>query len=76
MRPPFRIEAEPSTQYFSEWQFCYRVFEGEREVERWSGDYRTLPTGTLIQAADGLLKRIARDGAGTISIEKMAVAAL
>ena len=56
---PYRIEAEPSTQYFSEWKYCYRVFDGDCEVDRWSGDYRTLPAGTLVRSAECLLKRIA-----------------
>lgn len=54
----YRIEAEPSAAYYSEWLFHYRVYDGDRLLHTFEGDFRTLKKGTLIREAKRLLHDI------------------
>lgn len=47
----FRIEAEPSTSYYSEWIFNYKLYDGDILLQTFEGDYRTLKKGTLVHEA-------------------------
>ena len=56
---PFTVESEPSTSYFSESQFCYRVLDAEKnEVKRLSGSYDDLQPGMLVEQAKSLLHEL------------------
>ena len=53
--PPYAIVAEPSTSYFSEWQYCYCLHQAGREIARWQGDFRTQTDGALVRRAEAWL---------------------
>ncbi|MDA0659895.1 MAG: hypothetical protein O2931_11890 [Planctomycetota bacterium] len=55
---PYRIESEPSTNYFSEWKYAYRVFKGETELAFWQGDFRELGPSELCECARVLWRQI------------------
>lgn len=54
----YRIEAEPSTAYYSEWMFHYNIFDGDQLLRTFEGDYRTLEKGALVREATKLLNDI------------------
>ena len=55
----YSIESEPSTSYFSESQFCYRVFDAEdQEIRRLSGTFDDLAPGSLVHEAQKLLEEL------------------
>lgn len=56
--PRFRIEAEPSTSYYSEWLFHYNLYDGSRLLQTFEGDYRTLKHGTLVREATKVLSNL------------------
>ncbi len=56
--PDHEIVAEPSKNYYSEWQFCYKVYRGDELIETYSGDFRSLERGSLVRAANELLTRL------------------
>ena len=49
LKPPMRVVAEPSTSYFSEWSYCYRVYHGRDEIAVFRGDFRNLRPGALAE---------------------------
>jgi hypothetical protein len=52
----YRIEAEPSTSYYSEWVFHYHLYDGDVLIQTFEGDFRTLAKGTLVREATELLR--------------------
>ena len=56
----FRIQSEPSSEYYSEWQFCYQLYDGEALLETIAGDFRELEPGELAQRAVDLLDELER----------------
>lgn len=48
---PYRIEAFPSTHYFSEWNYCYVVYRHDAIVARWEGAFDPSNTGSLARTA-------------------------
>lgn len=54
----FRIEAEPSTSYYSEWMFHYNLYDGDVLLQAFKGDYRTLEKGTLVREAMKVLNNL------------------
>jgi hypothetical protein len=57
----YRIRAEPSAAYFSEWGYRYLVFRGHTLVAELTGDFRTLEPGALVLEARELLASLERD---------------
>jgi hypothetical protein len=55
---PYRIEAEPSPAYYSEWNFCYKLYHGEKLVRTFEGDFRKISAGSLIAEAREWLDRV------------------
>jgi hypothetical protein len=53
----FSIQAEPSTAYFSEWQFRYRIYRRGELFAELAGDYREIAPGSLAAKAVALLER-------------------
>jgi len=51
LEPRFQVVAEPSTDYFSEWRYCYRVLDGNQPVHELRGDFRDFRPGEVIDAA-------------------------
>lgn len=56
--PGYRIEAEPHTAYYSEWLFSYNLYHHDRLVRNFSGDFRAISGGYLMQEAKLLLEAI------------------
>lgn len=54
----YRIEATPSTSYYSEWKFHYDLYDGDALLQTFSGDYRTLEKGALVNKAIKVLQRL------------------
>jgi hypothetical protein len=54
----YRIEAEPSASYYSEWSYHYSLYEGETLLMTFKGDFRTLEKGTLVREARALLDNL------------------
>ncbi len=53
---PFRIVSEPSKNYYSEWHYNYIVYNGDQVFKEFSGDYRELTPGSLIDEAKKILE--------------------
>jgi len=47
----FSIVAEPSTAYYSDSQFHYRIFHGDELIRKLTGDFHTLEKGSLVKEA-------------------------
>lgn len=58
---PYCVVSEPSTRYFTEWKFAYRVLKGETELAFWQGDFRELGPTELCDRAQDLWRQIASD---------------
>ena len=56
--PKYRIETEPSSAYYSEWMFHYDLYDGDRLMQTFKGDYRTLEKGTLVREAKKVLNNL------------------
>jgi hypothetical protein len=54
----FRIEAEPSTSYYSEWMFHYKLYHQDELLRTFEGDYRSLKKGALVRTAIKVLSDI------------------
>ena len=54
----YRIEAEPSSAYYSEWVFQYNLYDGDVLLQTFKGDFRTLEKGTLVNEAMEVLSNL------------------
>ena len=54
----YRLEAEPSTSYYSEWMFDYKLYDGDVLLKSFIGDFRTLEKGMLVREAIKVLKEL------------------
>lgn len=55
--PGHSVQAEPTPEYFSEWQFRYLVCRGEQVIAELAGDFREIRPGSLAAAAIALVER-------------------
>jgi len=53
--PRYRIEAQPSSSYYSEWSYHYELYLEERLLRTFEGDFRTVDRGSLVREARELL---------------------
>jgi hypothetical protein len=53
----FTVQAEPSTDYFSEWGFRYRLLDEGRLVDEIAGDFRAIVPGSVTSWALDALER-------------------
>ena len=58
LEPRYRVVAEPDASYYSEHKFCYRVYDGEKLLREFRGDFRTLVPQTLLSAARALVQQL------------------
>ena len=63
LEPKYRVVAEPDASYYSEHKFCYRVYDGEKLLREFCGDFRTLVPQTLLSAARALVGQLESQGA-------------
>lgn len=54
----YEIVAEPQKSYYSEWQFCYKVYRGPELLKTYEGNFRNLPPGSLVRSATALLSEL------------------
>lgn len=54
----YRIEAEPSASYYSEWMFNYKLYDGDVFLQAFEGDYRSLEKGVLVREAMNVLNNL------------------
>ena len=62
LEPRYRVVAEPDASYYSEHKFCYRVYDGEKLLREFRGDFRTLVPQTLLSAARALVHQLEAQG--------------
>ena len=62
LEPKYRVVAEPDASYYSEHKFCYRVYDGEKLLREFRGDFRTLVPQTLLSAARALVGQLESQG--------------
>lgn len=56
----YSIEAEPSTAYYSEWQYHYRILRAGAPWREYRGDFQSLEPGALVlEAQDALREAVA-----------------
>jgi hypothetical protein len=53
----YGVQAEPSADYFTEWQFRYLVYHGEQIVAELAGDFREIRPGSLTAKVVALVER-------------------
>lgn len=56
----YRVEAEPSASYYSEWMFHYKLYDGDVLLQTFEGDYRHLEKGVLVREALKVLNNLER----------------
>jgi len=59
--PPFRIQSEPSPSYYSEWMFRYILYKGDKLLEIYQGDFRTIEKGSLVREAKKMMANILKE---------------
>lgn len=62
LEPRYRVVAEPDASYYSEHKFCYHVYDGEKLIREFRGDFRTLVPQTLLSAARALVQQLETQG--------------
>jgi len=54
----YKIVAEPSPNYYSEWDYHYKIFKGKELFKECTGNYKKIADGALIKEAKNLLNKI------------------
>lgn len=54
----YQIISEPSTSYYSEWHFNYTILLEGKVYKKYTGDFRKLIKGKLIQEARSILIKV------------------
>jgi hypothetical protein len=54
----YTIVAEPSTAYYSEWQYHYRIFHGSELIRELKGDFHSLEKGLLVREAGRIMNDV------------------
>lgn len=52
----YRILAEPSPTYYSEWCFDYRILHNDKVIEEIKGNFNNYKRGELVNKAKDILK--------------------
>ena len=58
LEPRFRVIAEPSADYYSEWQYCYRILDDQSLLFEMKGDFRETPAGDLANQATKIVQQL------------------
>jgi hypothetical protein len=56
----YTIVSEPSADYYSEWQFCYKIYKGSQLLWDINGDFSDLQEGELTRRAENILAETGR----------------
>jgi hypothetical protein len=54
----YKIIAEPSPHYYSEWFFNYKIYYNNKLVDKISGNFRNIKKGELVKKAKKIISRI------------------
>lgn len=54
----YTIVSEPQKSYYSEWDFCYKIFRNETLVAEYDGNFKSIEKGFLVSEAMEILKKI------------------
>jgi len=54
----YTIVSEPQKSYYSEWDFCYKIFKNETLFAEYNGNFKSIQKGFLIREAMDILKKI------------------
>lgn len=54
----YTIVSEPQKSYYSEWDFCYKIFERQALLAEYTGNFKSLEKGVLVKEAMEILKKI------------------
>ena len=54
----YRIVSEPQKSYYSEWDFCYKIFKNQELLTEYTGSFKNLEKGFLVREAMEVLNRI------------------
>jgi len=72
LEPRYRVIAEPNAAYFSEFLFRYCVLDGNQLLHEFSGDFRTLQPGQLVEQANTFVARLNKTGiTDTCAVEQL-----
>jgi hypothetical protein len=52
------IISEPRRSYYSEWDFCYRIFKKEALFAEYVGNFKSIKKGFLTNEAMEIMKKI------------------
>ena len=58
LAPKYRVQAQPSTAYYSEWLFHYEISDETSILEVLEGDFRLIEPGSLVQRAFQIVERL------------------
>ena len=56
----FSIVSEPSAGYYSQHQFCYKIYRGTELLSTISGDFTKMQRGFLVSKAQSILNETGR----------------
>jgi len=58
LRDDYTIVSEPQKSYYSEWDFCYKIFKKEVLFAEYNGNFKSIEKGFLVRKAMEILKKI------------------
>jgi hypothetical protein len=58
LRDGYTIISEPQKSYYSEWDFCYKIFKNETLFAEYTGNFKRIEKGFLVHEAMEVLKKI------------------
>lgn len=54
----YTIVSEPQKSYYSEWDFCYKIFKEESLFAEYNGNFKSIKKGSLVNEAMEILEKI------------------
>jgi hypothetical protein len=54
----YSIVSEPQKSYYSEWQFHYIIYHGDKKFKEYSGNFLEIEKGSLVKQAKSLMNEL------------------
>lgn len=54
----YTIVSEPQKSYYSEWDFCYKIFKDDVLFAEYNGNFKSLAKDSLVNEAMEILKKV------------------
>jgi len=54
----YQIISEPRTSYYSEWEYCYKLYWNNEIVKTYEGNFLEIEPGMLVREAEILLQEL------------------